>query len=77
MNIFVVEEVDDRRGSGASQLNKNVSIANTDFLNIFERDCVIDVGPDDNELVDENFSVFDLKTINCFAFLMNFSSCCK
>jgi hypothetical protein len=77
VNIFVVEDVDGRDGNGASQLDKNASIANSGFLNIFGRDCVIGVGPDDNELVDENFSLFDFNTISCFAFLTNSSSYCK
>ncbi len=77
MNSFVVKEVDDRRGSGASQLDKNASIANIGFLRIFERECVVDVKPDDVELAGENFCVFDLEAINCFAFLINFSSNCK
>jgi hypothetical protein len=38
---------------------------------------VASVAFDECECVDENFSLFDLRTISCFAFLINCSSSCK
>ncbi len=77
MNNLVVGDVDNRDGNGASQFDKNVSIANNGLFIIFERACAIGVEFDEDKYVDENFSDFDFNTINCFAFLMNLSSSCK
>jgi hypothetical protein len=77
VNIFVVDDFVDRDDNGASQFNKKASIANNGFFNIFGIDDGTGVEFTDETRVDENFSVFDFDTINCFAFLIKFSSSCK
>jgi hypothetical protein len=77
LNDFVVVGVVDRVGNGASHLVKNASIDSNDFLVIFGTGCAVGVELVEDECVGENFSIFDLSTINCFAFLINLSSSCK
>ncbi|CAF1479237.1 unnamed protein product, partial [Rotaria magnacalcarata] len=69
--------VEDDDGNSASQFDKNDSIASNGFLIIFGRERVSGVELDADGYVDINFSLFDFDAINCFAFLMNFSSSCK
>ena len=77
MNAFVFEIVVDRDANGDSQLNRKFSIANNGFFNGFGGTCAAGVEIADDERGDWNLSNFDFSTINCLAFLRNWSSSCK
>jgi len=68
VNTFFDKCADALDGNGASQFDKNASIAINGFLNIFGRVRVTGVECDEDECVNENCSLFDLSTTNFLLF---------